>query len=155
MLRLGHSNNARCCLYFALDFFVLILYIRYIVVTKIEIKNNKIVKVQNSDTNGNYEAIMTTILEKDLKNVGIFKENIKNKSNAFYKKIAEINPSFHRINVNIKNKWGSFDCDEYLLSLLIDDRPNRQGFPALVYSSLRELLALHEDYLLKLKNYQH
>lgn len=47
--------------------------------------------------------------------------------------------------------WGSDECREYLLSLLVAERPDRQGLPQEDFSAILLILTIH-DYAYPLLN---
>lgn len=56
---------------------------------------------------------------------------------------GRIEATFPRILGKIVNLWGKADLDAYLDSLMVSDRPNRQGFPADVAMEIFHLSNIH------------
>lgn len=53
--------------------------------------------------------------------------------------------AFPHVLANIKQRWGHPDeLESYVSSILICDRPFRQGFPIAVFSELSNLLHAHQ-----------
>lgn len=66
-------------------------------------------------------------------NLRIFKgQSFKDLKHA----VLHIHVGYPRIASEIKNLWGTDKLHDYLIELLIDDRPHRQGFPDHVMSAL-------------------
>lgn len=75
------------------------------------------------------------------------KEKSLDKANSHFRIIVEYNQTFNRLVVNIKDKWGKYECDDYISSLLMDDRIDRKGFTPEVYKAITEIYKIHEDFL--------
>jgi hypothetical protein len=54
-----------------------------------------------------------------------------------------IERSFPRIAATIREGWGKRALDDYFAKLVIDERGDRQGFPAEVLSAIMEVARLH------------
>lgn len=57
--------------------------------------------------------------------------------------LAALRDRLPRIADRIQAVWGYPECDQYLNRLIIDDRGNRQGFPADVLTLLLRLSVMH------------
>jgi hypothetical protein len=69
-------------------------------------------------------------------NVFEFKAKPTRTTRATWGSLSAIEQRFSRIATELATRWKRGDIDDYLNSLLLDDRGNRQGFPAEVLEEL-------------------
>ena len=55
------------------------------------------------------------------------------------------NSQYAKIESRISLIWGTKECNDYLHSLIITDRDDRQGFPPHIFEQLLKLYLYHED----------
>lgn len=55
------------------------------------------------------------------------------------------NSQYAKIASRISLIWGTKECNDYLHSLIITDRDDRQGFPPHIFEQLLKLYLYHED----------
>ena len=53
---------------------------------------------------------------------------------------------YPHIQQKVRDTWGSKGCKDFLISLLLSDRPNRQGFIPEEISIIQELRAHHDKF---------
>lgn len=58
-----------------------------------------------------------------------------------FEKLSEL--GFARISTAIETLWGNKECETYMESLIISNRPDRQGFPVEVGSIILKLYNVH------------
>jgi hypothetical protein len=75
-------------------------------------------------------------------NVFEFKPRSDRPSRASWNDLSAIERRFSRIAQELATRWRQGDIDAYLNGLLLDDRGNRQGFPADVLEELMFLSSL-------------
>ncbi|MEM2159371.1 MAG: hypothetical protein QXN55_00240 [Candidatus Nitrosotenuis sp.] len=60
--------------------------------------------------------------------------------------LKTISEKFERISTKINMLWGNPECEQYLRSLAVNDRPDpRQGFPFGVLNSIMVLANMHAE----------
>jgi hypothetical protein len=53
---------------------------------------------------------------------------------------------YPHVQQKLTDKWGTQDCKDFLISLLLTERPNRQGFSAEEISIIQELRSSHDKF---------
>lgn len=61
------------------------------------------------------------------------------------KKLIARLEKFPHIKSKVEFQWGSKECRLYLHSLTVADRPNRQGFPFEIVTTIYDLIQLHDE----------
>lgn len=86
-------------------------------------------------------------------NIETYRENTLAITRQIYAQILRHNSSYQRITEQIQKSWGTSACESYLISLSLDTRPNRQGFPEQIKESFNQLNAIHNQYVKQMSRY--
>jgi len=80
----------------------------------------------------------------------LLKRLFKGNENKYPKNLEE---KFSRILDKLMALWGTDEFDVYMSELMIDDKGDRQGFPAEIVSELFVLSMAHDEYLIAMKEH--